>query len=379
MRWSTLGYLRRPSSYTKSNGVSGSITNCCFFHTSSKKKSAAMSLLSTARFVQRYGSRWSSQYHSTTHFSQGSVATFAISRNFASPPSSPPTPKDEETTTTTTTTSPSSSYDWLRDANPKRIRGIRVNPDSIGSKVLPGNLVYKKFKYSGNTRKIPLEIKHGYFWMMRDLQKTGGKPTLTSESLIPEEDAQIFPVLTGLKTLSQQDADLPFFFVDENTPIGESSSSSSPSPTCTLVAISFRDSGYKLIPSWTDPFEKAFEGRLSSRARVVKVSITERWSLYPLRGALSNLMRQNTPPEEHDKTLLYFGSDVDDFRDVLRMHNIMTNYIFLLDDSGRIRFAASGEANEEDVSRVIQSAKTLTAVPKRKRKKSTQRSRQKRR
>ena len=44
-------------------------------------------------------------------------------------------------------------------------------------------------------------------------------------------------------------------------------------------------------------------------------------------------MQQNTPPEEHDKTLLYFGSDVDDFRDVLRMHNIMTNYIFLLDDS----------------------------------------------
>ena len=55
----------------------------------------------------------------------------------------------------------------LESANPDRIKGIQVNPDSVGSTVLPGNLVYKKYKWSGNTRKIPLELKHGYFWMVR--------------------------------------------------------------------------------------------------------------------------------------------------------------------------------------------------------------------
>jgi hypothetical protein len=104
----------------------------------------------------------------------------------------------------------------LESANPDRITGIRVNPASLGSMVLPGNLIYKKYKWSGNTRKIPLELEHGYFWMMRDLQKTDSKPTLSNESLIPEEEAQLFPILNGLSTLSKEKADLPFFFVDKH-------------------------------------------------------------------------------------------------------------------------------------------------------------------
>jgi ATPase complex subunit ATP10 len=72
-------------------------------------------------------------------------------------------------------------------------------------------------------------------------------------------------------------------------------------------------------------------------------------------------MKYNTPLKEHDTTLLYFGSDVDEFRDVLRMHNIMTNYIFLIDDLGRIRFAGSGPATENDIAALIQCTKELAA------------------
>lgn len=130
---------------------------------------------------------------------------------------------------------------------------------------------------------------------------------------------------------------------------------------CTLVNISFRDSGYKNIPSWTEPFSEAFDGDQSVKS--IKVSITERWSLYMLRGTLANLMRRNTPPSEHDSTLLYFGSDVDDFRDVLRMHNVMANYVFLVDSRARIRFAGSGEASPAEVERVIAFAKDLSSSP----------------
>jgi ATPase complex subunit ATP10 len=72
-------------------------------------------------------------------------------------------------------------------------------------------------------------------------------------------------------------------------------------------------------------------------------------------------MRKNTPAKEHDTTLLYFGSDVDDFRDILRMHNIMTNYVFLVDHLGRIRFASSGEASPLEIERVIKFAKELSS------------------
>lgn len=73
-------------------------------------------------------------------------------------------------------------------------------------------------------------------------------------------------------------------------------------------------------------------------------------------------MKANTPEDEHDSTWVYFGSDVDDFRDVLRMHNIMTNYTFLVDQYGCIRFAGSGPATDEEVARTINFAKEIAGI-----------------
>lgn len=81
-----------------------------------------------------------------------------------------------------------------------------------------------------------------------------------------------------------------------------------------------------------------------------------------LRRTLTNLMRNNTAPKEHDKTLLYFGSDVDDFRDILRMHNIMANYVFLVDGYGQVRFASSGQATKEEIDQVVGFAKDLSST-----------------
>ena len=125
---------------------------------------------------------------------------------------------DAKSTTPSPNEGPESSFDHLpplESANPDRIKGILVNPAGIGSTVLPGGLVYKHFKWSGNTRKVPLELVHGYFWMMWDSRKCDGKPTLSNQSLIPEDEAQLFPVLEGLHTLSGEKADLPIFFLDK--------------------------------------------------------------------------------------------------------------------------------------------------------------------
>lgn len=103
----------------------------------------------------------------------------------------------------------------FEDANPERIHGIQVNPDSIGDQVLPGKLVYKHYKWTGNTRKVPLELVHGYFWMLNDLKKTNGKPLLSNEKLIPEDQAQVFPILTGLETLGKVKTDIPYFFIED--------------------------------------------------------------------------------------------------------------------------------------------------------------------
>lgn len=155
----------------------------------------ANATMSLPRLVYRHSTRWSQH-----QFTRPPAANI-IHRNLSS---SLPPPTDF------------TKLKRFEDANPERIRGINVNPKSIGTVILPGNLVYKKYKWSGNTRKVPMELEHGYFWMMWDLRNTEGKPTLSNETLIPEEDAQLFPMLTGLKTLNKEKADLPFFFVENH-------------------------------------------------------------------------------------------------------------------------------------------------------------------
>jgi ATPase complex subunit ATP10 len=255
----------------------------------------------------------------------------------------------------------------LEDANPERIPGIEVNPDSTGYGVLPGNLIYKTYNWSGNTRKVPLELAHGYFWMIKDLKQTDQKPTLSNETLIPQNEARVFPTLEGLTTLDDlhTSVDLPLFFLEHAHGLQQNkkpSKQKSGGGKVTLVAITFRDNGFKMMPTWTEPFEKAF-GNSSSSSNLVQtfsVSITERWALYPIKNTIKRVMRNNTPTDKHSSTLAYFGTkEVMEFRDVLRMHNIMTGYVFLLDDLGRVRFAGSGEASAEEVARLVGFAKDL--------------------
>lgn len=256
----------------------------------------------------------------------------------------------------------------LEDANPERIPGIEVNPDSLGHGVLPGNLIYKTYKWSGNTRKVPLELAHGYFWMVKDLKQTDQKPTLSNETLIPQNEAKIFPTLEGLTTLDdlKTSIDLPLFFLEHAHGLQQNkkpSKQKNGGGKVTLVAITFRDNGFKMMPTWTEPFEKAFghsSNNNTNKAQTFSISITERWALYPIQNTIKRVMRNNTAADKHSSTLAYFGTkEVMEFRDVLRMHNIMTSYVFLLDDLGRVRFAGSGEASAEEVARLVGFANDL--------------------
>ena len=280
--------------------------------------------------------------------------------------SPPPLPPDDFSSTSTTKNQNRkrnnnidyTKLDRLEDANPERIQSIIVNPESVGYEILPGNYVYKHFKFTGNIRKVPVELQHGFWWMVWDIKKCNNKPTLSNPTLVEESKAQFFPVLNGLTTLEGNKVDLPFSLLNNNNNQDGGSSSSGGGSGCTVVAISFRDYGYKFINTWTEPIVKN-----ARDARVVKLSITERWSLYPLQSMLTKLMKQNTPIEEHSNSYLYFGSGskIDDFRDVLRMHNVMTCYIFLVDEYGRIRFSASGPATEEESQNLIKFANELSS------------------
>ena len=72
--------------------------------------------------------------------------------------------------------------------------------------------------------------------------------------------------------------------------------------------------------------------------------------------------KKNVPESDHANTLLYYG-DAEEMRDILRMHNIYTGYVFLVDGIGRLRWAGSGEGSEEEVQAMLTFAKQLTEAP----------------
>lgn len=236
-----------------------------------------------------------------------------------------------------------------------RIREIQLDEASVGSKMKPFNLVDKYYPKTNNTRTLPVELAHGYFWMVSDLRVTDGKPTKSNDYLIPANLAQPFPdLLAGVTNLKGETIELPQFFLRKNRSEDETAQ-------CTLVAVSCRDHGFKMLNSWTEPFQEVFQDE--ERVELVHLNITEGWvSSMVLSSIIKGMVKKNTPEEDHETTLLCFRKTLEGFRDSLRMHNVMSGYIFLLDGVGRIRFAGSGEATPEDIEKIISFAKELTPL-----------------
>jgi hypothetical protein len=148
-----------------------------------------------------------------------------------------------------------------------RHTGILMHPDSISKNILPGNMTIKKNK-KGDGKKRYTELVYGYFWMIKDLKKSDDKPILSNDALIPESVAKPFPVLNGLKSLAGEKVDIPDHFIRKNR-------SRDAAAQCTLVAVSYRDFGYKLLDSWIEPFESALQGK--DRVEIVKLNLSEGW------------------------------------------------------------------------------------------------------
>lgn len=230
--------------------------------------------------------------------------------------------------------------------------------------------------------------------MVSDLRATNQKPTLSNQSLIPKQHAQRFPTLSNVRLLSDLEDNtnptltIPSYFVSKNNDGHEAQAGgegtdamrnnkntsrknkremrSKSKAAVTLLGVAFRDNGFKLLKSWMEPFDDEFRTTSTgssdgSQVKSYTLSITERWILYPFRNILMKAMRQNTPQSQHSKTMVCFtngkgggssgtgGNELDDFRDVLRIHNLMTGYVFLLDQHGRVRFAGSGLATDDDI------------------------------
>lgn len=254
----------------------------------------------------------------------------------------------------------SDAYDgidsYTRKEMEKRHKGIIMNPLGLAKEILPNNYVVKTNQKTGAKKMIAVERSLGYFWYVKDLKDTNNKAVIANEELISIEDAQVFPPLNELKdsslqTLNGEVVSLPDFFIRDNR-------SRDPSAYCTLLAVSFNEYGNRMLPSWTEPIMQVFRND-PHRVRVNWLSCNEGTTLKLLKYFILRGFNKSIPDERKDKVLLYFGS-CPELRDVLRMHNDKTGYIFLLDGLGRVRFAGSGQAENYELKLLIKHVKEIT-------------------
>uniref|UniRef100_A0A7S1BRD1 Mitochondrial ATPase complex subunit ATP10 n=1 Tax=Corethron hystrix TaxID=216773 RepID=A0A7S1BRD1_9STRA len=259
--------------------------------------------------------------------------------------------------------SQSSTIDGPRRGIP--IPSIIVNPNSRVSEIMPGGMIMKE--NLGVMKEKRVDLEYGHFWMMKDIRDCNSKPLLSNPQLISSSEALPFPSLYNCTTLSG---------VTNLSLTDRLRSPSSGSYGCTLVAISFKQYGFEMLPSWIGPFERVFNeenenlsqrrkkhrrSAISVRPNIVQIAISEGGILRLLSSIVTNSMRRNVPQHLHDNTLLHFGDgeDVGILRDVLRMHNDLPGYVVLVDGKGRVRWMGSGLPEEEEIDILVGCARNL--------------------
>ena len=254
--------------------------------------------------------------------------------------------------------STTASGEPLNEVNPT----IKVSDLGVSGSILPGGKIEKVHDKTREKTIVDVDQAFGYFWEIGDLRKNGGKPVVANEALIPESEAQLFPKLDGLMTLSgEENISLPSFLRYESNLKNKSSG-------CTLCAISFKQFGFKQLQSWILPFTDTLCHGIGpssrvGRVRVVQISITEGGGIMNMmKGLMIRSMKSSTPVELHESSLVFFGSKEDtiSFKQNLRMHNTLVGYVALVDELGRVRWMSSGEANKTELTSLIESALVLT-------------------
>ncbi|XP_059627075.1 uncharacterized protein LOC132269856 isoform X2 [Cornus florida] len=192
-------------------------------------------------------------------------------------------------------------------------------------------------------------MNRGYFADMSELKQHSGKIAVANKILIPAMAAVKFPALevnysdgTGLK--------LP---IASN---GDDVVDRSDVPQASLLCLSFRASSQSMVDSWSVPFLDAFGN--SGKVQLYEVSLIDSWflSLSLVKRLLLRMMRKSSPDGREgvlQRQIVYSFGDHYYFRKELKILNLLTGYIFLLDKFGRIRWQGFGLATQEELSSLL--------------------------
>ncbi|KAL2511170.1 ATPase assembly factor ATP10 [Abeliophyllum distichum] len=193
------------------------------------------------------------------------------------------------------------------------------------------------------------EMNRGYFADISEMKQHGGKIAMANKIIVPAMTAMKFPALE----VSYPDG------VSVKLPI---SSAKSDAPKASVLCLSFRASSQAMVDSWSMPFLDAF-GQ-SKSVQLYEVSFIDSWLLTrnPIKKILLRIMRKSKPAEKNNvvqQQIVYSFGDHYYFRKELKILNLLTGYIYLVDKLGRIRWQGSGLATPDELSSLLSCASFL--------------------
>ncbi|PON31290.1 ATPase assembly factor ATP [Trema orientale] len=196
------------------------------------------------------------------------------------------------------------------------------------------------------------EMNRGYFADISELKKHGGKIALANKIIIPPMAAVKFPSLE----VNYSDGKTVKLPIDSKGNVDAADADKSPIPKASLICISFRANSQSMINSWSLPFLDAFRG--SKDVNLYEISFIDSWLLCrsPIKWLLLRIMKKSRDDGINNalkRQIVYSFGDHYYFRKELKILNLLTGYIFLLDKFGRIRWQGFGLATEEELASLL--------------------------
>nr|AKM76502.1 AT1G08220-like protein [Pelargonium transvaalense] len=205
-----------------------------------------------------------------------------------------------------------------------------------------------KAKNKKQRSRLADEMKRGRFVDAIEFKKHGGKIVTASKTIIPALEAVRFPALevtfSDGKTLK-----LPIIS-DRQADNAENM------PKASLICLTFRAMSNEMINTWCVPFLDTFSA--SKNVQLYKVSFIEQPILCwrPVKRLLLWMIRNSNGDVKSgalESSFVYFFGDHYWFRKELKLENLITGYVFLVDEFGRIRWQGSGSATEEELAALL--------------------------
>lgn len=143
----------------------------------------------------------------------------------------------------------------------------------------------------------------------------------------------------------------------------------------TLVTLAFAAVGQKQLEPWLSSWAAIFSPRSlfeppaatdSARPALLNVVYLDGWFFAFARRFFASSVRGGLPPAAaHASGLVVSSSEraTDHVLDALHVRNRVLGHVFLVDERGRVRWSAQGDAAEGEIDALIEATRELLALP----------------